>query len=308
MTERELIDLCLQTEAVRSRNILYWTAEIYGFGKHIREYGFYPRFLPLCVYTDHGPGQLDDRPYLHELTSGAPCQMYHSPASVEIWKKFSSNTCYVLYSPFVFYRRSCKIEKSKNAKGTIAFPAHSTPMIDDVSDVELYIKQLLELPDRFQPVSVCLYMQDINKGRHKIFMKHKIPVVTAGCTLDLRFTQRFYDILKNFLFATSNSIGSYVYYAVEMGIPFSLYGNKQVYINTGDPNIPYGEWDPYKESKSYRMMSDLFSGLQTEITQEQKEVVETTLGLKDGIGRIKMSFVLYSSFLKWALNKRKLSS
>lgn len=296
MEEKELISLCQAHRQIVPSP--YWTCETYSFGKYIREYGFYPNFLPLCIYSDHGALPVD-YPAKHELESDAPCQFHHSPKSVLVWKKVSTKPCYVLYSPFVFYRKKYRIEKSSGAKGTIAFPAHSTPSIDDVSDLERYIKQLIELPDRFQPVSACLHMHDINKGRHKLFFKHNIPVYTAGNALDYRFAERFYNIVRNFEFSTSNMIGSYTYYSVEMGIPFSIYGDRQVFINKSDPNIPMGEYDPYKEFPSFRIMHDMFSGLQTVITKEQRDIVETDLGLRDGISRSKMAYVLYSSLLKW---------
>lgn len=303
MDERELAELCKANSSLLFQIIPrpYWTAELYSFGKHIREYGHFPRCLPLCIYTDHGAGRVD-HPFKHELESDAPCQFYHSPASVAEWKKVSSKPGYVLYSPFVFYKRKNKIEKNPDAKGTIAFPAHTTAAIDDISDIESYIKQLLALPRQFQPVSVCLHMHDINKGRHKLFMKHGLPVFTAGNSHDYQFAERFYDILKRFSFSTSNMIGSYTFYSVEMGIPFSLYGNKQVFINTGDPNVAMGEYEPYKEFQTYRVVHDLFRGLHTTITPEQKNLVETDLGLRDGVSRVKMASILYTSLLKWTFS------
>jgi hypothetical protein len=89
-------------------------------------------------------------------------------------------------------------------KGTICFAAHSTPGIDDTSDIELYARQLLALPDKFQPVTVCLHMHDINKGQYKIFQNAGLPVVTAGNTSDHKFIERFLNILKEYSYSTSN--------------------------------------------------------------------------------------------------------
>ena len=203
MQAQELVEFCNSKPKTIFRFFPkpFWTAELYSFGHHIREYGFYPAILPLCIYTDHGVG-CRDKPAKHELESGAPCQLYHSPKSVVAWKKVSTKPCYVLFSPFVFYRRKKGIEKAEGASGTIAFPAHSTPSIDDVSDLETYIRQILALPEAFQPVSVCLHTHDINKGRHELFLKHNIPVYTPGNLEDSRFAERFYNILRNFSYAT----------------------------------------------------------------------------------------------------------
>jgi hypothetical protein len=300
MEEHELLDLCQSTP--KTACSLYWTAEIYSFGKYIREYGRFPLSLPLCIYTDHGPGRVD-YPFKHELESTAPCQFYHSPSSVHAWKRVSLKPCYVLFSPFVYYRRKYRIEKAANAVGTIAFPAHSTPSIDDTSDIEIYIEQLLSLPVQFQPVSVCLHMHDINKGRHRAFMKRNIPVFTAGNSLDMRFAGRFYNILRNFAYSTSNMVGSYTFYSVEMNIPFSLYGNPQTFVNSGDAEVPVGEYDPCKEFQSFREMSEIFCGLNAFISDIQRDRVEIDLGLRDGVGRGKMCYILYSSFIKWLASR-----
>lgn len=307
MTEAELVDLCTRCDP-GSAPWKYWTAELYSFGRHIRKYAYFPAFFTLPIYTDHGAGFLGrlpdgteksnfDPPYGHELKSGAPVQFYHSPVSVEKWRKVSSIPCYVLYSPFVFYRRKHGIEKSPTAKGTLAFPAHSTPSIDDVSNIDEYARQLKALPAPFQPVSVCMHMHDINKGQHRVFMRHGIPVFTAGNTSDQRFAARFYALLRDFRYATSNMIGSYTYYAVEMGIPFSLFGEPQKFTNRSDENQPLGHYDPYEEFSGFRQIHDLFLRLHTEISAEQKQIVMRDLGLLSGVSRLRMAYILYKAYL-----------
>jgi FkbM family methyltransferase len=296
----QLEALCNEsTASFKLINPPYWTAEIYGFGRYIRKYGFYPSWLPLCVYTDHGPGACTPAP--HELASLAPVQLYHSPISVNNWRAISKKTCYCFYSPFVFYRKKNKIEISADAKGTIAFPAHTTASIDDISDIQVYIDQLKNLPEVFQPVGVCLHQTDINKGLHKKFIDNGFDVFTAGNSLDDRFLERFYSIIKNFKYATSNILGSYTYYCVEMEIPFFIYGEKPQLINKLDLNIPMGEYDPYKSVDLYRKAHDLFVEISTIITEDQRSLVNRDLGKYDGIGRIRMALILYYSFFKWLL-------
>lgn len=311
MTETELLELCAQCNTGPAP-WRYWTAEVYSLGKHIRKYAYFPAFMTLPIYTDHGAGFLGrlpdgteasnfEPPYSHELESGAPVQFYHSPLAVEKWRKVSSTPCYVLYSPFVFYRRKHRIEKLLTARGTLAFPAHSTPSIDDVSNIDEYALQLKALPDPFQPVSVCLHMHDINKGQHRVFMRHGIPVFTAGNTSDQRFAARFYALLRDFRYATSNMIGSQTYYAVEMGLPFFLYGTPQDFVNRSDANQPLGKYDPYEQFSGYRQMYDLFDGLRTEITAEQKQIVMRDLGLLSGVSRLRMAYILYKAYLSRGL-------
>ena len=303
MTETELLELCSDKNIQKGyAEWIYPSAEMYGYGNSIRDYGFYLKSLPLLIYTDHNPFTPQDVPCWNEITMDAPCMFYHSPRLADEWKKHSDRPSYNLYSPNVFYRRKNKIEKSPDAKGTIAFPAHTTPIIDDLSNMEEYIQKLKNLPDEFQPVSICLYYQDILRGKHKIFLEHNFPVYTAGYLEDQRFISRFYNILKNFKYATSNEVGSYIYYAVEMGIPFSIYGDPPKYFNESNICWPLGELD-YNIYPEYTRIYNLFDGLNLEISHEQKEYIEINLGLRYGISRFKMAYILYKNYFKNKLNK-----
>lgn len=302
---KQVQDIHELSKDVKLRNTVFESSECYGMGKYIRKYGFYPRWLPLFVSTDHGPSQRDAPTYL-ELSSGSPHTLFHSRRLVAKWKELSKMPCDVMVSPFVFYRRRSNINKSENARGTLAFPVHTTDLIENDCDYEGYAKSLLVLPSEYQPVSVCIYHLDVRKGKHKIFEKYNIPVYTAGHIYDSEFVIRFYDILKNFAFTTSNHVGSYVFYAVEMGIPFFIYGNRPIMINKGDPNCPDGAYDPLKLSSQLGRTASLFEGVRPDITKEQRELVEAELGLDDGVGRLKMAVILYSSILKWIFSRRSI--
>ena len=269
-----------------------WSGEVYGFGRHIRKYGWFPKWLPLCIYTDHSPGDRDIS-YAHELESPSPVQFYHFPSRVKRWKEISKKPCYCLYSPFVFHRKRNGIERLTDANGTIAFPAHTTTDLDDISNIQLYIDQLKRLPAEYQPVSICLHMVDIQKGLHKEFIANGFDVYTAGHAYDHRFTERFYSIIRKFKYSTSNLGGSYLYYCVEMGMPFFLYGNEPRYINKSDLNIEKGEYTSYKRQEAYLKLLDLFSVMTTTISEEQKTFVNKNLGIYDGLNRVQMSLVLY---------------
>lgn len=302
--DKELRELCTTIER-RFKLIWspYWTAEIYGFGLQLSRYGFYPYCLPLCVYTDHGPGYYNEIPK-HELESDAPVQLYHSPVSLELWRKASKKRAYCMFSPTVYYRRRKKIKQSPDAKGTIIFPAHSTPSIDDLSGYKKYIQQLKRLPVSFHPMTVCMHMHDIKKGLHLSFLNAGFEVVSAGNgEVDQRFIERLYNILKQYKYGTSNILGSYMFYSIEMGIPFFLYGSEPSWHNHSDENVKKGQYAPWEDS-GYRKTAKLFTyelfyGQCPEITNEQRVYVHRHLGLDDGISRIKMAWVLYSSFFIW---------
>lgn len=285
----------------------FWTAEIYGFGLQISKYGFYPYCLPLCIYTDHGPGYRDAIP-IHEIESGAPTQLYHSQTSASLWQRVTAKKAYCLYSPFAFYRRRTGVSLAPDVKGTIAFPAHSTPSIDEVGGFAKYIEQLKQLPERYHPITICMHMHDIRKGTHMDFIREGFEVVTAGNTLDQRFIERFYEIISSHKYATSNTPGSYLYYCVEMGLPFFVYGDKPKYINHSDRNLAIGVYDTFGTGYT-KEVYDLFylpnpEAVFPRISPQQKEFVESHMGIRDGIPRTKMALVLYWALIRYFLTAR----
>ena len=143
---------------------------------------------------------------------------------------------------FFMYRRMQNIEKSKSAKGTIVFPAHSCSVTDVIIDWNLYIEKLKLLPDEFKPINICLYFKDILNGSHKVFLENGFDVYTAGHCNDPDFVDNFYEIARHHKYATTN--GEYVsslFYTSEMGIDSFIYAaethlgdvENDNFVNTG---------------------------------------------------------------------------
>ncbi|WP_027187367.1 hypothetical protein [Desulfovibrio cuneatus] len=276
---------------------VYWTAEVYSFGVHMRDFAFYPSFLPLYCYTDHGAGALQyDTILPHELTHDAPVQFYHSPDAVDLFKTVSDKPCHCMYSPFVWYRRKNNITQSPVAKGTLVFPPHSTTdvLLQD-GYIERYIEHLKGFPEHLQPVCVCLHMHDINNGQYKLFLQNNIPVYTAGNGTDIRFAERWYDIVRHFAYTSSSGVGSSTYYSIEMGIPFFISGEPVTLVNTGNVNLPLGE---LKDSQILQETHIFFTRNGHEITPEKKHYVEKHLGLYNSISRVHMAKILYAAYCK----------
>jgi len=293
MTEQELLTFSKERDV---RSIGCMEPELYGLGREIRRYSFYPKGFPLFVSSEHGIA-LWDYPQNYNLTAGFPSMLVHSERMKKAWEERSKTPCFVMQSPFVIYRRRKGITQSPEAKGSLAFFGHSTKEIDIFLDIDNYIQMLKRLPEGFQPVSICMHYADIQKGYYKEFLERSFKVYTAGNWLDKDFIQRFYEILRNFKYTTSNLIGSYTFYSVEMGIPFSKYGPEPEFYNKADTSFPLGKHD-FKVHKQFAMVDRLFEGLHQEITSEQKSIVESELGINDGVGRARMAVILYGALLK----------
>lgn len=298
LTEKELLALCDDNNSFKGlAKWKYWTTESYSFGWNIRQYAFYPVFLPLYAYSNHGVGYYTDYITPHELNNDAPCQFYQSKDVVKLFQATSSKPCYVMKSPFVMYRQRHNITQVSQPKGTLAFFAHSTDAVDVQVEEETYIKKLRALPEEYHPICVCLHMHDIRKGKYKFLLESGFPVYTVGNGTDQRFAKRFYDLIRNFKYTTSNMLGSYAYYSVEIGIPFFIYGDMPVLMNHGDANIPKGEYK-LKNNAFYQYAYNLFLTRSNEITKEQQTLIENHLGIKDGLSRWEMAKVLYWAYLK----------
>lgn len=201
----------------------------------------------------------------------------------EDWEKKSDIPCEVVTSPFVLYRRKNNIVQSKDAKGTIAYPAHSIIGAGQNYDIDEYCQKLRELPEEFQPVTIQLHHLDIDEyGMDKEYEKRGFKTVCASYGQgDKQFYEAFYDILKNFKYATSNDPGTYMCYAIEMGIPFFFCGEPSVLEDKKAPE--YHSVIDYPNGKiAYEIFSKKPS---TVITKEQKEFVEEQIGINDGADR-----------------------
>jgi len=128
---------------------------------------------------------------------------------------------------------------------------------------------------------------------HNTFIEQGIPVYSAGHAHDQDFVDRFYDIIRHFKYSMSNAIGSYTYYSVELGIPFSLFGPGAQMINVSDPNLPVGVFDIYAVDKPAHV---LFQGLQYSITPEQHQYVTYNLGIDQGITRVDFVTLLHAAY------------
>jgi hypothetical protein len=305
MNERELKILCSNKNSEKGiLPWLYWSSELYSFGKYIRKYGYYPSFLPLAVYSDHSGPSFSDVPYLHEKETRAPVFLAHRKIKVENYINITKKRAYTLYSPSVFYRQLNSIEQEEKAQGTICFPVHSLPNSGFEFNVNKYCEDLKTLPKEFQPVIVCLHMHDINNDTFKQYKENGIDVVTAGNTSDGRFVERLYDIIKQAKFISSNNVSTITFLSVEMRIPFFIYGDKENTINVSDKNFSKGIIKEPNHKQFDYLKSRLVISKDYKVANYDKKIifeVESALGLYDGISRQKMFFVLYAALFLWVV-------
>lgn len=280
---------------------LFWQSELYGRGKWFRKYGRLPNFLPLCVTSDHGV--CENEPAVHELIANAYAHLSFSAKKVEEWKKITKKPCFHILDPVIFARHELKIEKNEKSQRTIYFFAHSTPSIDDLKPIDAYINEIKSLPERFNQVDVCLHFHDINKGIANIFNSAGISTVSAGDTQDDNFAENILKIISNYKYCISNFPGTYLYYSIEMGVPFGLHGNLPQYFNIKDANIEQGMYTSYLSREPFKSAIRLFSQLPDEtISNEQRNFVAFYLGINSSLNRNKFTILVYKALFCWFIN------
>lgn len=272
----------------------------YGFYEILKQYTGVP-FVPRRVNAQHGwtpsstasPNDMAARPTL---------ELAWNKRFKDDWERKCPYRCEVIGSPFVIYRRMQGIEQVSDAKGTIAFPGHSLQHVRMEYSIARYCELLRSLPQQFHPVTIALHPVDIERWHMDAeYRKHGFEVVSAGLDKSVPYYQKFYELLRRHKYATSNDLGSYMCYAVEMGIPFFLFGDIPTYDNR-EGLASEMERQVYHGVEAYeigRMATELFSRPEKGvITDEQRRFVESELGFGDSISREELARAL-----RWAAAK-----
>jgi predicted O-methyltransferase YrrM len=276
----------------RKINDLYY----YSSDKIIRQVFSIPEWIPISIYVFHGVN-------LRDYETGAnyafkcKCPVFVTRKSQEDYLRDRGiKDAFTVGSLFALYRRLKSIEKAPDAIGTLAFPSHSTELIDAMLDWDDYAQMLVELPEKFQPVSVCMYWKDILADRHKNFQKHGIRVYTAGHYSDVNFVDNFYNIMRNFRYCTGNTIGSHAFYSIDMGIPYFIYGPIPDYDNKDDPNRKKGRYS-YTQLEN-KDIEGIFPEYPTDdivISEELSIFVKKMIGLDNDIDKQQIRKVIFRS-------------
>ena len=208
----------------------------YGNQKILYDYVELPQFLPASVHLQHGANTIykNGKPDHLVQNNDYPTIFLSNTIQKEVCEKFIDKPIYVSGSLFPYYRKMNHIEKSPDAKGTLAFPTHSTKDISAEVNWKKYAEELKALPEKYHPICVSLYFIDVLKGAHTYFEAEGFDVCSNGHIADTRFVERFYENMRQYKFTTGNEIGSFMYYAVEMDIPFFVYGSRSRYVNFGN--------------------------------------------------------------------------
>ena len=251
---------------------------LYSMSRIFREVYRIPAYIPVSYvcFLEHGVNFQFEHFYNRLLESHGEIIFLDNSHRVANYEARTGKKAYALGPLYPKYRKAHDIRPLGTASGTLAFPSHSSSEFDFSSGYSRYAQDLLQLPERFHPITVCVYYYDLLQGRHKVFEEAGFEVVTNGYIGDEAFVDTFYDTMRRFRYITSNHIGSYSYYALEMGLPFFLYGpdTDKEFIGISDLNGI--DMKQYLSAQFYEQFKAAVSiGLPEEpiVTEEQKRLI-----------------------------------
>jgi hypothetical protein len=271
----------------------------YGFNKIIRQYTKFPWYLPLPAHMEHGWTVLSNAA-ISDLAFDEPLMLVFSKRREKAWKAASKTPVEVMGAPFTIYKKLHGIKLKKDAVGTVVFPGHSTYDLKSRYSIENLCHQLKSLPKEFQPVTICLFWLDFIDKRANIYRQHGFRVVSAGPMISnsLSFVKNFYEILSSHKYAASNEVGSYTLYAVDLGLPFFLIGEKTILENKGKKDVNVAESSSQEDTTYGKKVVSLFTtGPLTSIKPEQTQFVAEETGLNDRLTSDQMR-TLFFKYLK----------
>lgn len=260
-----------------------WEVENSSFGHTLREWTGFPAWLPICACSDHGV-HWESRCWPNEIQSHYRLFLTWNSKKGKLMRQHHKKQVLHIPHPWISYRKRHYPKINSERKGTIVYFAHSNSTTTPVyKSLNAYMESLHDLERQSGPVVLCLSFHDILKGMHRKLRRYSFPIVTAGNTSSRFFVDRFYSISSQFTQACSPIIGSHVYYLVESGVPFFLYGSPPSYEIKGSKSVSDGlqDWREYgddEDIENYRALHALFSDPSDTVTFDQLQAVERYLG------------------------------
>ena len=215
-----------------------------------------------------------------ELEAPLPAFLPNSRKRAAMYKTRSNGRWVMpVGSPFLYVQEEVDSLLSVPAQrqGTLCFPCHSTRYIHTDFAHETYAAKLEELPDKFKPVTVCIYWRDYDRGAHIPYQNRGFNIVSCGHMFDPYFLYRFYLYARRHQYACSNEIGSHLYYAVGSGCRyFHFSSGKIAYSAEKASKLVLGPMD--SDETLQQTVQTLFGTVSETITPEQQRYVDDELG------------------------------
>ena len=183
-------------------------------------------------------------------------------------------------APFIYLYDNYNHEKEVFSNSLILFPLHSVKgerYFDIVKSYRNYLKQIKNIANRFQKISVSLYWDDyLNKDVVDLFINQNINVYCMGLReKEPNFLKNFIDIVGSYEYVSSDSYSSAIFYSLYMRKKVFLYGKSML------PELNIGSNDQSFRSESKNNIPKIYPKLNW-INFDDKchyEIAEKELGV-----------------------------
>lgn len=252
----------------------------YGNDRIIKIYAGIPLSKPLKIIIPHGIVFSDDYLWEAEKKAWLPVIYNYSPHRYNVYSEKTGKIIICGAAPFVYLASLLSTHPCQASirKGTIFFPSHSTSHVTVRTDYKNLCGKLLNLEDKYHPITICIYWRDYNLGHHEDFIKAGFKVYSAGHIYDPYFLFRFYHLCSQHQYSASNQTGSHLFYSVYAGCSFFFIDSENIEyvasekIKNRDMSISHPE--------TVFALKKLFSIPHEKSTNEQIGIVNEFLGVQ----------------------------
>jgi len=229
------------------------SSRFYGHAGILRRYAKLSKHTPFAAKLQHGWSNF---PNPSDVAKGQLTLCWSRRYETLLKESFPDVEAQVIGAPFLYL---CKTEnvaqESPDRRGTVVFPCHSTGKIRVDTPFELYADQLLGLPPRFHPITVCMFHVDMALGRHKPFAERGFKIVTNGDDLlSDQFLKNCIDHLGSHKYCCSNQLTSALLYGKHLGCTPFLFGPPFTIESSGQADLTPKARKLYDES--FRLMEE----------------------------------------------------
>lgn len=260
----------------------YRNNSAFGITNILKRYADFPENYPVRFAVEHGlkfnEGGIHPDAVRHFNTILTPSTERAESLARILGKNTKAIGFGFLYAMHLYDEEFGNHLPNVERKGTLFMPLKSTRLTSIDVDHAAFAKTLLALPQRFQPVSVCIFWFDYQRGSHRAYEEAGLPLVTAGHRHHPDFFFRMYNIVRQFRYTTSNEIGTNLGVSIAAGCQFFYIKGPKYTRTVAVEKLPNDErsGDAYELNRIE--LQRLFSDPIDEHTPEQLAFVDRFMG------------------------------
>jgi hypothetical protein len=251
------------------------TNAFYGHAMILKAYARLPPPYQLKMLMPHSVYLVDWPTVAKEWETPLPLNFIYPAHLIRAYAEETKRLTIPFSSPFLYLLKLLEGQPAPVRRGTLFFPTHSSVLNIAHIDVEHLADSLLQLEERFHPITVCMYWIDYLRGQHRPFQQRGLKIVSAGHRNDPFFLFRLYHLCSLHKYAASNEFGTTCFFSIASGCSFFFHNIDQPVSYSSPYNrITVGKRGADTTAKA----KALFSTVCDPPNAEQKQFVDYFLG------------------------------